>query len=707
MARYHSTAQSFTLADLAYHNDRGTVAVIGIISVPPDIRDQNIRLRLEVESVGYGGQTYSVGGTALIYADRLGDYRYGDQLRAIGQLQTPPRFDTFSFRDYLANEGVYSVMLRAQITRLDANRGSPILAALYDAREAAHRRFQAMLPAPESSLLSGIVLGETAAISPQVAEQFRITGTSHLLAISGANIAVIAAFLLMIIRRLPRKISGKWRSTLWVMLGIGGYTLFVGAEASVVRAAIMAVFVLWAEQFGRKNDGITALAASVWLMTILNPRALFDLGLIMSAAATLGLLLYLPMLTRLAESIISRLFAAETAQNLLSFLAETVLIAFSVQVMILPISLSLGSGISLNQIAVNVLVAPAQAPIMILGVLAAIAGAIIAPIGQVLGWLAALPVSFTYQAIRVAAQDASQGSIMIGGGPLAIYYLLVLGITAFSLQHPAARRRWWNRLRAALPTGTLLSASAGALILLIAALRGTPDGKLHLHALDVGDYRAILITTPNGGQILVDSGENPMRLQSQLGAVLPYYQHHLDSIILLNDKERGNSALPPLLDRYAIRVVLSNGVLRLASNPVYRAIETRLTDQGLPITPLMAGYRLQTSDGVLIRLISQSPPLLSVEFGSFRALILPEMDDRSANQLLTAGDLPATLILTTKRGIPMALMEAFRPQAMVVSADSVAFALPDLPVMVTGKQGRIDVSSDGQTLWLQAEKFGR
>src|SRR5262249_44953412 len=181
-----------------------------------------------------------------------------------------------------------------------------------------------------------------------------------------------------------------------------------------------------AQRFGRQGDGLTALAASVWVMTALNPLVLFDIGLILSAAATLGLILYSGPLTQLTERLIGRLFAAETAKKVVGVLADAVLVTLSAQITTLPIIFLVFGQFSSVSFLVNILVIPAQASIMSLGILAVAAGLVWFPAGQFVAWLVGIPLAYTLAIIRAAANlPGASTSISLDPIVVVAYYVIL------------------------------------------------------------------------------------------------------------------------------------------------------------------------------------------------------------------------------------------------------------------------------------------
>lgn len=729
MAHYNAAVQPFSPDQLPFYNDRGTAILEGVISAPPERRENAARLTVSVHSLTQRGETQPISGRALVYAERYGDYRYGDLIRVRGTPQTPPAFDAFSFRDYLARQGIYSVLLQTTVTVIKPDQGNPLLAALYSVRESAHDLIRHVLPDPQAALLAGIVLGDESHLTTALADAFRRTNTSHLIAISGANIAVIVALLMAACRLLPRRLAGKAGVLCITVSGVGLYTLFVGAEASVVRAALMTTVVLLAERLGRRHDGLTALAASVFLMTLLNPLALFELGLILSAAATIGLIVYLPPLTRLSERALRGLIGAEKAQPTAHVLAEWLLITVAAQITTLPIILLINGQFAPLSVLINVLVAPAQALIMLIGLATLALGALWLPLGQVMGWLVGLPLSYTLSIIRSAAELPNLSTpLLITPLAAALYYAVLFGGTAFAMQHPAVRRTVWRWARQAGHSGALCLLGCGVASLLWLLTAARSDGRLHVWWLGVGEGSAVLIQTPHGAHILIDGGENPNRLQQALGDVLPFYKRHLDVVIISAPHDKLIGALPALFARYSVGMLLHNG--QRTGSPTFAALEAAIQAGRMPTQAIGGGWRLQTNDGVLISALAPhrlpesatrpdtAPLLLRAEYGTARFLLLAEAAPEAIGMLLQhTDDLRAQVVQLPANGAansnPPRWIDLVQPQvAVVVAALGNVNAQPaevlierlSVPLFRTDQHGRLHLITDGERLEVRTER---
>ncbi|MFN7210045.1 MAG: ComEC/Rec2 family competence protein, partial [Aggregatilineales bacterium] len=118
MLHHGATLQPFRPDQLAFYNDLGTAVLEGVVSAPTERRENGSRLRVSVQRWARGEVERAVQGEALIYAERYADLRYGDRILVRGAPQTPPVFDSFSFRDFLARQGIYSVVLNAEVSLL-------------------------------------------------------------------------------------------------------------------------------------------------------------------------------------------------------------------------------------------------------------------------------------------------------------------------------------------------------------------------------------------------------------------------------------------------------------------------------------------------------------------------------------------------------------------------------------------------------------
>jgi len=185
--RFNLAQPHFDQATLATYNDQQkSVIVEGVIVGEPDARDKYTNVRVEADKLVITDQpTRTVKGLVLVQAPPFSDFRYGDRVRVEGILQTPIDTSDFSYREYLARQDVYSIMSRPRLTVLARDQGFAPLGWLYAFKTRAKNVIAQILPEPQASLLTGILPGDDSGIPKSVQEDFRTTGTSHIIAISG------------------------------------------------------------------------------------------------------------------------------------------------------------------------------------------------------------------------------------------------------------------------------------------------------------------------------------------------------------------------------------------------------------------------------------------------------------------------------------------------------------------------------------------
>ncbi|MGH2541606.1 MAG: ComEC/Rec2 family competence protein, partial [Ardenticatenaceae bacterium] len=257
-ARSAAHRHSFDHTDLATYNDLGRASIRGIVVKYPEVRDGYTRYEIAAREIALeqAEAWQPVEGRFLVNLPHYPAYGYGDVVELSGALVTPPVLDDFDYRAFLAHKGIYSLMRRAQGTLVVKRHGAPLFHLLFGIRRKAERTLQLMLPEPHASLMNGILLGIESGIPDKVMEAFNATGTTHTLVISGANFAVLAAIFLFFGRRL---LGERW-GMLLAGVGIILYALLVGGDPPVVRAAIMALFTIFALLVRQQGLALNTLA---------------------------------------------------------------------------------------------------------------------------------------------------------------------------------------------------------------------------------------------------------------------------------------------------------------------------------------------------------------------------------------------------------------------------------------------------------------
>jgi competence protein ComEC len=235
-----------------------------------------------------------------------------------------------------------------------------------------------LVPEPEAALGAGILLGVRTSIAPEINDAFAAAGLTHVVAISGWNIAIVTALVLALVRPLARRRGGRWTTALIAASVVGGYVVLTGASPSVVRAALMAGAMLVGRLGGSRAHATSALGLAALVMLLVAPAVLWDVGFQLSLLATAGLVWY-------GRGIEGRL------RRWPAWLREPVALTLAAQVTTLPVILVNFERLSLVAPLSNVLVVPIVPLAMLTSALASVggiaAGVIGGGAGDLLGWL--------------------------------------------------------------------------------------------------------------------------------------------------------------------------------------------------------------------------------------------------------------------------------------------------------------------------------
>jgi len=341
---------------------------------------------------------------------------------------------------------------------------NPIV-AIAEAGRAAVRRAALHLPKGERGLLLGVTIGDTSDLDPQVDLDFRTTGLTHLLAVSGENVAmvlVVVAFLLRLAR------AGR-RTTIGVMaVSVLSFCAITRFEPSVLRAGAMTAIALTGMAIGARRAATTVLAAATVALIAYDPFLIYEIGFQLSILATLGILVVSP---RIAEHLPK------------GKLAQAAAITLGAQLTVAPLILLNFHQISLISIAANLVVMPGVAPATVGGMAAAGLGAVWRPLSAA-ALFTGPPIAFMQWVAHALAQ-LPLASVGTPTGALGL--LLAAALTAGALA--AARGKRPRRVTPiVLSIALLMTGGAWARALGPAPLRG-----LIVTMINVGQGDAILV----------------------------------------------------------------------------------------------------------------------------------------------------------------------------------------------------------------------
>jgi competence protein ComEC len=568
-------------------------------------------------------------------------WQYGDRLLLSGQPVDPPEsaYSDFSYREYLAHQGIYTYLAYPRLQRLPGRAGSPLLSAIYALRQRAHQVLTALFPPPEGPLLDGILLGLDQGLPAEIETAFRRTGTSHIIAISGFNMTILAGLFTIIFGRL----LSRWWAALAALLAIAAYTLLVGAGPAVVRAAVMSALSLAAVQIGRSAGGLNALMLAAGVMCLFNPDLPWDIGFQLSFAATLGLLLYASRLEGILRRYSEARLPARWAGVLSGLVAENVLFTLIAQAFTLPVIVYHFGRVSLVAPFANLLVLPAQSALMILSGSAVLLGMVWLPLARLLAFPAWALAAYTLRVVGWLGGSPGVEWVLNPGGfgwvLLAYAGLLSLAFAGGWIKAHLPRLR---------PALVFILLAGTAVFLWRQALAG-PDGRLHLIAYNLDGQMAVFVRAPGGQSMLLAGSQRASQLSAALGRWLPPLNRRLDGLLVNSPKSAALNALPEVMARFPPRAAFLG--VTLPNSAAGRALQEAFAQRDLQPTRLEPGASLAIDPHTRLSVpaCGDSACTLLLEMGAFSALLpggsppasLPAVNGAPSVLLLTPADLDA------------------------------------------------------------------
>jgi len=423
VVRFHS-AESWH-PDIPYSHDSSR-AMRGIVVGEPAMSENAQRLKINITSVDNQAalQPFFVVATVRKYPA----YALGDELNIAGMIERPENFSDFDYVSYLARDDIFAVASFPKIEKIGEGRGNRILFLLSRAKHAFEGNIDAVLPEPHAAFMQGLLLGTRSSLPQNILNDFQIAGVSHIVALSGYNITIVGRFITttLLFLTVPFTVS-FWIATAGIIL----FVLLTGAAASVVRAGIMGILVLFAQKEGRPYHMTNALVFAGAAMILHNPFILrFDAGFQLSFLATIGLVYVAPQL----DAWIGKYrHSARVPARIRQTFVETM----SAQLMVLPLLISLFGRVSLISPVTNILVLVAVPYSMAAGFAAGIAGFLWRPAGILSGFVAWVLLEYQLRVISFFAH-VPLASVAIGAWvitPLLVFYAVIFWRMRSRLTH--------------------------------------------------------------------------------------------------------------------------------------------------------------------------------------------------------------------------------------------------------------------------------
>lgn len=424
-------------------------------------------------------------------------FEIGDYLNVKGEFSLPDlarNAGGFSYRRYLNSNGFYGVIRvdSFQIVTKDFS----FMNLVYCTQNYINNTFEKYLSTDFSGILSGMLIGETSNISNEVKSNFHDAGITHLLAVSGSNVAVVILFSnYLVVKLFGKKYSG-YISIIFIIF----FICISGASPSVVRAGMMAILNLLANILSKRNDSINCLISSSFFILIYNPLSVINVGFLLSFAGTIGIITFSKTIKEWMNSYLK-----------IDAIAEILSLNLSAQIMIFPIMLYCFNSFSLVGIFTNLLIIPVTSFLTFLGITLLFSSMISFHISKIISYMINLISNYIVFITRKLSKWEFFNIILPTPKiwMIVIFYIIIFG--AYEILN-MKKQNFLVKVSEA-KTNFIkikyLKISCGVVsifVILLVVSKIIPKNYTELTTIDVGQGDSFLIVTEKGKRILIDGG---------------------------------------------------------------------------------------------------------------------------------------------------------------------------------------------------------
>lgn len=513
-----------------------------------------------------------------------------------------------------------------------------------------------LLPQEQLGILLGMLIGDTSYLSEEVSQAFQKSGITHLLAVSGSNVA----YMILATKWLCEKIVGK-RISKWMTIGIVILFVFVsGASPSVVRAGLMAILTIVAELLARAPTTYATVATSALLILLYNPFIICDIGFLLSFGGTLGILFFYTKLQKKLTEWGKEHFPRVASSRAFSYGLDMLSVTLAAQIFLLPIMWFYFNEVSLISLLTNLLVGPFTGMITILGLILYAVGMISIPIAKWISYSIYVLISWVIMAAKWCA-EVPYGTITlptITVLEMLLYYFVLYAVVS-GVFHSQQKTKFL----------LLLSTFAT----LCAWLRFGPHTDIKISMIDVGQGDSLLIRTEQNHFLLIDGGGSENSDYDVGEATLvPYLLNHtngvIDMMLITHFHEDHAEGCLSVLQKMKVKQIIIGKQPKETS--LYQELCQLATEKNVPIRTLVAGdsFSIDHVNGQVLfpkeetkipEDLNNNSMVVRITYGNQQLLVTGDMEEIAEKELLEDNALSATILKVGHHGSRTSTSQAF------------------------------------------------
>lgn len=422
-------------------------------------------------------------------------FSVGERLNIDGEFMLPDvarNKGGFNYRRFLNSEGIYGMIKVENCIRLKDKNNNLI----YIFQNLIHDNLRKIFSSEHAGVLSGMIVGETSSIPENIKEYFQKAGVTHLLAVSGSNVAMVIVFSNFIFS----KIFGKQYSDYFSVLFVVFFVMLAGASPSVIRAGIMAILNLVANILIRNSESITNVFLSAFIILIFNPLSILNVGFILSFVGTIGIITLSDVIMVILKKFFNNKIILETAS-----------VTIAAQIALFPIMLYFFNSLSIISIFSNLLIVPITGIITILGIIIFLVSIFFMPLARLVSILIIPMMDYVLNITKLCSKFEFLNLIL----PTPKIWMIIIFYSILYIKVYKIKHREDNYLERISSENINYNVEkvekcvymlTSFLIVFLILNTLTTKTYVELTAIDVGQGDAFLVVTENKKTILIDGG---------------------------------------------------------------------------------------------------------------------------------------------------------------------------------------------------------